>query len=110
MLKARATNAMGPFRITTDSTTSLRFWLLFSALSMEYYNMDSVYKRFARWPEAKVWHRVFEELAKDADFEDVFLDSTVVRAHQHTAGVPKKRWPSAWAPSGRIGHEGPRVG
>lgn len=51
---------------------------------------NSAYKRFARWSESGVWQRVFVELAKDADFEEVFLDSTIVRAHQHAAGAPKK--------------------
>jgi transposase len=51
---------------------------------------NSVYKRFARWSDSDLRHRVFEELAKDADFEEVFLDSIIVRAHQHAAGAPKK--------------------
>jgi transposase len=52
---------------------------------------NSVYQRFARWSRRGVWHRVFTLLAKEADFEEVFIDSTIVRAHQHAAGAPKKR-------------------
>jgi transposase len=49
---------------------------------------NSVYKRFSRWSRAGVWHTVFAELAANADFEEVFIDSTIVRAHQHAAGAP----------------------
>jgi len=52
---------------------------------------NSVYQRFARWSRRGVWHRLFAELAQDADFEEVFIDSTIVRAHQHAAGAPKKK-------------------
>jgi transposase len=58
---------------------------------------NSVYMRFARWSRAGVWQRVFAELSRDADLREVCLDSTIVRAHQHAAGAPKKpaRRPSA---------------
>ena len=52
---------------------------------------NSVYQRFARWSNKGIWLKVFAELAKDADFEEVFLDSTIVRAHQHSAGAAKKK-------------------
>lgn len=47
-------------------------------------------QRLAHWSDRGVWHRVFAELAQDADFEEVFLDSTIVRAHQDAAAAPKK--------------------
>lgn len=59
-------------------------------------NWNSAYQRFARWSKSQVWHRVFAELAKDADFEELYLDSTIVRAHQHAAGAPKKRGSKHW--------------
>jgi hypothetical protein len=37
-----------------------------------------------------VWHAVFAELAGDADFEEAFIDSTIVQAHQHAVGAAKK--------------------
>ena len=52
---------------------------------------NSVYQRFARWSRSGVWHRVFAQLAQDADFEEVVIDSTIVRAHQHAAGAPQKK-------------------
>jgi len=58
---------------------------------------NSVYIRFARWSNRGVWQRVFAALAIDADFEEIFLDSTIVRAHQHAAGAPKKTGIRRWA-------------
>lgn len=52
---------------------------------------NSVYKRFARWSVAGIWHAVFAELAGDADLQEVFIDSTIVRAHQHAGGAAKKK-------------------
>ena len=46
--------------------------------------------RFSRWAKRGVWKRMFEHLAKDADNEYAMIDSTIVRAHQHSAGALKK--------------------
>ncbi|MDB5868042.1 MAG: transposase [Polaromonas sp.] len=45
--------------------------------------------RHSRWSRSGVWKRVFEVLAQDADNEYVLIDSTSVRAHQHSAGAKK---------------------
>lgn len=48
--------------------------------------------RFYRWRKAGVWDRVLLELQREADmlgeidWEVHFVDSTVVRAHQHASG------------------------
>lgn len=49
-----------------------------------------VHTRFSRWARSGVWEKVFEVLAADADNEYAMIDSTIVRAHQHSAGAPKK--------------------
>ena len=59
-------------------------------LPKELGNWHSVYVRFARWETYGVWHRVAEVLQGDADLEELFIDATIVRAHQHAAGAPKK--------------------
>ena len=40
--------------------------------------------------QSGVWERVFQHLAADADNEYAMIDSTIVRAHQHSAGAQKK--------------------
>jgi len=50
----------------------------------------AVHTRFSRWAEGGVWEKVFKHLADDADNEYAMIDSTIVRAHQHSAGALKK--------------------
>ena len=46
-----------------------------------------VHTRFRRWANRGVWERVFQVLAEEADNEYALIDSTIVRAHQHSAGA-----------------------
>ena len=48
-----------------------------------------VHLRHSRWSRWDVWLRVFEMLARDADNEHCMIDSTIVKAHQHSAGAKK---------------------
>jgi len=50
----------------------------------------NAHRRFSRWAKSGVWQSVFEHLAADADNESAMIDSTIVRAHQHSAGALKK--------------------
>ncbi len=48
-----------------------------------------IHTRFSRWAKSGVWRKLFETLAADADNEYAMIDSTIVRAHQHSAGAQK---------------------
>ena len=48
----------------------------------------NVHQRFSRWAKSGVWQQIFQLLAADAKY--AMIDSTIVRAHQHSAGAKKK--------------------
>lgn len=49
----------------------------------------TVYNRFNRWAKAGIWVRLFEALAARSPKSLQFIDSSIVRAHQHAAGGKK---------------------
>ena len=49
----------------------------------------NTHRRFSRGPRTGFGSE-FERLAADADNEYAMINSTIVRAHQHSAGAPKK--------------------
>lgn len=51
----------------------------------------NVHKRFSRWAQSGIWQTVLAHLTADADNEYAMIDSTIVRAHQHSAGAIKKK-------------------
>lgn len=56
---------------------------------------QTVYSRFNKWRKEGLWRRLFKRLQAEADsqgdieWEVHFVDSTIVRAHQHAAGAKK---------------------
>ena len=49
----------------------------------------NVHRRFSRWAKSGVWQRLFERLVGVVVFVCAMIDSTIVRAHQHSAGARK---------------------
>lgn len=49
-----------------------------------------IHQRHSRWSKKGIWERVFKLLSQDVDNEYAMIDSTIVRAHQHSAGAKKK--------------------
>ena len=55
-------------------------------LPAQYGKWDTAYHRYNEWCKKGRWQRIFETL-RDPDLEWLLLDSTVIRAHQHAAGM-----------------------
>ena len=65
------------------------FWILHTTpwrdLPERYGPYTTVYNRFNRWAKAGIWVRLFEALAARSPKSLQFIDSSIVRAHQHAA-------------------------
>ena len=61
-----------------------------------YGNWKTIYSRFQRWSQKGIWQEVYAKLQQRDDFHGEidwsihFVDSSIIRAHQHAAGAPKK--------------------
>lgn len=52
---------------------------------------QSVYSRFCKWREDGTLEKIFQALSKDADMENLCIDSTSIKAHPQSAGAKKGR-------------------
>lgn len=59
-------------------------------LPKRYGSWQSVYARFAKWRDDGIWERIFSELNKEADTENLSIDSTCVKVHESSNGEKKR--------------------
>ena len=59
------------------------------ALPPKFGNWNSVYRYFCRLQEKEVFKNIFTELTKEADLQDVSIDSTFVSVHRSALGAKK---------------------
>ena len=81
-------------------------------LPADFGHWDAVYNRFRRWERRGLWRQLWERLQVEGCplTRHLFVDATIVRAHQHAAGALKKRWPrrtGSGALSGWLIHQNP---
>ena len=66
---------------------------------------DAVYNRFRRWEARDLWKNLWQHVQQHGCelAHQVFIDSTIMRAHQHAAGARKNmgdKKPRLWAALG----------
>lgn len=59
-------------------------------LPSEFGNWNTIYKKFNRWSSKGKLMKIFKTLARDPDLEWEFIDGSIVKAHQHSAGAASK--------------------
>lgn len=50
---------------------------------------ETVYSRFRKWVEDGILDNIFRVLSLDAEVGELFLDGSIVQAHQNSAGAKK---------------------
>lgn len=54
-----------------------------------YGSWKTVYSRFCKWRDSGLLVAIFQALQVEPDFENLSIDSTSIKAHQHSAGAKK---------------------
>ena len=58
-------------------------------LPERYGSWKTVYSRFCKWRDDGTLLTLFQALSADADYENLSIDSTIIKTHQHGTGAKK---------------------
>jgi putative transposase len=90
-LKSRAGSPRAlPDRLFLEAVLSIaRTGTPWRDLPQDFGHWNAVYNRFRRWEARGIWRQLWERLsAEDCPItRHLFLEATIVRAHQHAAGA-----------------------
>ena len=50
---------------------------------------ETVYSRYRKWIEDGILDNIFRVLSLEAELEELSIDASIVKAHQHSAGAKK---------------------
>ncbi len=65
-------------------------------LPVSFVRWHIVYMRYNRWSKKGVWQRTSDTLADDLDLEQLMIDASIVRVHQHAAEKKPPRARKPW--------------
>lgn len=66
-------------------------------LPVSFGRWHTVYMRYNCWSKKGIWQQVADTLADDPDLEQLMIDGSIVRVHQHGASKKRHRAPKPWA-------------
>ena len=58
---------------------------------------NNVYKRYNRWSKKGIWQQIANSLANDPDLEQLMIDGSIIRVHQHGASKKTLGTQKPWA-------------
>ena len=59
-----------------------------------YGSWQTVYSRFRKWIDDGILDNIFRTLSLEAELEELTIDASIVKAHQHSASAKKGAFPT----------------
>ena len=83
----RVYNKYGLRKTVEGMLNRMRIGCQWRDLPSEYGKWDRIYKRFNAWSQNGVLQKIFAYLSADSDAEWLFIDGSIVKAHQDSCGA-----------------------